>query len=256
MTGLDGTTVVVTGAAGGQGAAEIAALARSGAHVMACDIAWPHGHPDTPLGATGQITPRDMDITDPTAWRRLADEMADHPVRGLVNNAGVSMRARLGDIDLPEWERVFAVNVTGPMLGIQTLMPLMNEGASIVNVGSLASVTGHAAVGYTASKWALRGLSRAASLQLGPRGIRVNLINPGFIETPMTGAAPNAFRQANMLNTPLERLGTVEDVAPLVLFLLSDESSFISGAEIAVDGGQWAHGGAKFNFDFERMAST
>jgi 3alpha(or 20beta)-hydroxysteroid dehydrogenase len=146
---------------------------------------------------------------------------------------------------------VFAVNVTGPMLGIQALAPLMTSGSSIVNVGSLAAVTGHAAVAYTSSKWALRGLSKTASLTLGARGIRVNLVNPGFIETPMTNAAPAVFRDANITNTPLGRPGQVDDVAPLVMFLLSSESSFISGAEIPVDGGQWAHGGAMHNYTYE-----
>jgi 3alpha(or 20beta)-hydroxysteroid dehydrogenase len=112
-------------------------------------------------------------------------------------------------------------------------------------------VTGHAAVAYTSSKWALRGLSKTASLTLGARGIRVNLVNPGFIETPMTNAAPAVFRDANITNTPLGRPGQVDDVAPLVMFLLSSESSFISGAEIPVDGGQWAHGGAMHNYTYE-----
>jgi 3alpha(or 20beta)-hydroxysteroid dehydrogenase len=118
-----------------------------------------------------------------------------------------------------------------------------NLGGSIVNVSSVAGLAGYHAVGYTISKWGIRALSRVASLELGPRGIRSNAIFPGYIETPMTATAPEAFRRANVDATPLGRVGTADEVAPLVVFLISDEAPYISGAEIAVDGGQTAHGG-------------
>lgn len=254
MTELQDKVVVVTGAAGGQGLAEANALADAGAWVVACDRAWSAGRP---AADTGRTLYRDLDVSEPDAWSALASELAERfgVVHGLVNNAGTALRSRLGEVELTAWNRVFAVNVTGPMLGIQALTPLMPPGSSIVNVGSLAALTGHAAVAYTASKWALRGLTRTASMQLGDAGIRVNAIHPGYIETPMTAAAPDVFRQANLANTPLGRAGVVDDIAPLVLFLLSDSSAYITGAEIPVDGGQSGHAGAKVLYDTEREAT-
>ena len=134
----EGKVVVITGAAGGQGAAEARALAAEGATVVATDLA------------------------------------------------------------APELDQVMAVNVHGALLGIQALAPLMPAGASIVNVSSVAALGAYPAVGYTISKWAVRALSRVASLELGPRGIRSNAILPGYIETPMTASAPEAFRRANV----------------------------------------------------------
>jgi 3alpha(or 20beta)-hydroxysteroid dehydrogenase len=252
MMDLEGKVVVVTGAARGQGAAEVTALLEAGAAVVACDVTWPDG-----TGDDGRLRRRELDVASPEAWSALAAELgrAGGPVHGLVNNAGIALRSRLGEVDLAAWNKVFAVNVTGPMLGIQALLPLMVPGSAIVNVGSLAALTAHPAAAYTASKWALRGLSRVASMQLGDQGIRVNLVNPGYIETPMTAATPEAFRTANVANASLGRTGVPEDVAPLVVVLLSDGSSYITGAEIPVDGGQSAHGGAKFIFDTERRAA-
>ena len=130
----------------------------------------------------------------------MRDFIAEHHGRvdGLINNAGVTSRVRLPDVELEEWNRVLAVNLTGPMLGIKTLLPLMHEGSSIVNVGSIAGLTGHYTAAYTASKWGLRGLTRTAATELGSRGIRVNAVHPGYIHTPMTANAPETFLQANL----------------------------------------------------------
>jgi 3alpha(or 20beta)-hydroxysteroid dehydrogenase len=125
----------------------------------------------------------------------------------------------------------------------------MDAGASIVNVGSSAALTGHYPVAYTTSKWGLRGLTHVAATELGPRGIRVNIVHPGFIETPMTASAPDAMRGAQLELTPLERVGDADEVAAIVVFLLSDAASYISGAEIPVDGGFTSSGGAKVMAD-------
>jgi 3alpha(or 20beta)-hydroxysteroid dehydrogenase len=241
MRRVDGRVVVVTGAAGGQGAAEATALAEYGATVVATDVK----EPLRDLGASVRF--RHLDVAEPDSWRELAAWLSDEygRVDGLVNNAGVGSRTRLEDVSLAEWDRVMRINATGALLGVQALLPLMTEGASIVNVNSLAGLTGHFMTAYTTSKWALRGLSRIASMELGARGIRVNSIFPAFIDSPMTATAPPRFRESSVKEIPLGRVGSVEDVAPVVVFLISDDSRFISGAEIPIDGGEWAHGGVK-----------
>jgi 3alpha(or 20beta)-hydroxysteroid dehydrogenase len=246
---LEGRTVVITGAAQGQGAAEVEAAAREGAVVVATDILDDQGEKlAASLGEAGlDVRYRHLDVSSPESWASLVTWLEERggPVHGLVNNAGIPMRGRLGSVELDGWNRAYAVNATGPLLGIQALAPLMTEGGSIVNVGSVAGLVAHHAVAYTASKWALRGLSRVAALELAPRGIRTNIIHPGYIDTPlMTGADP-VFVQAHLSMTPLSRPGTPGEVAPLVVYLLSDESSYVNGAEISVDGGFAAHGGVK-----------
>lgn len=242
---LAGRTVVITGAAQGQGAAEVTAAAREGAHVVATDVLDDAGEE---LAASLRADALDvrfqhLDVTSPEDWSTLASSL--EIVHGLVNNAGIPMRARLGEVGLTDWNRAFAVNTTGALLGIQALAPLMPDGASIVNVGSVAGLTAHHAVAYTTSKWALRGLSKVAALELGPRGIRTNVIHPGYIETPLMATANPVFVEAHLSMTPLGRAGHTDEVAPLVVYLLSDESAYVNGAEITIDGGYAAHGGVK-----------
>ncbi len=250
-----GKVVVITGAARGQGAAEARALAAEGAIVVATDLVAADKIVPGELDGHGDaIAYRQLDVTDPAAWARLAAELKlrNGQVHGLVNNAGLTHLARLLDVELVDWERIFRVNTTGPLLGIQALAPLMPPGASIVTIGSAAALTPNFTAAYTASKWAVRGLAKVASLELGPLGIRSNLVHPGYIETPMVADAPSGFRQAQLAANPLGILGKPEDVAHLVVYLISDESRYLTGAEIAVDGGFTGQAGAKTLFDAVR----
>jgi 3alpha(or 20beta)-hydroxysteroid dehydrogenase len=141
------------------------------------------------------------------------------------------------------------INTFAPLVAMQRTVPRMKQGASIVNICSLAALNGHYTAAYTASKWALRGISRAASMEYGEQGIRVNAVFPGYIETPMTASAPKAFLEASRAAASLGRAGRPKEVAELCAWLLSDEASYVNGAEVSIDGGTWAHGGAKFLSD-------
>lgn len=245
LPGIEGHLFVVTGAGGGQGAEEALTLAAAGADVIAVDLA-----EDAPemreraASFAGSLEYRRLDVASEGDWAALAHSLDGRRVRGLVNNAGITHRARIGELDRADWDRVFAVNVTGAMLGIQALLPFMDAGSSIVNIGSVAGLTGHYTAAYTASKWALRGLTHASVTELGPRGIRVNLVHPGFIRTPMTASASPVFAEANSAIIPLHRVGEATEVADVVAFLLSDAAAFLTGAEIGVDGGQALSGAA------------
>ncbi|MGR0219977.1 SDR family oxidoreductase [Agromyces sp. ZXT2-6] len=240
MASHEGRTYVVTGAASGIGAATAAALAEAGARVIAADLARDAAPPDA-----HDLERVSLDVSDAASWTSVAERLtgAGTALDGLVNAAGITRRARLGDATADDFAAAFAVNATGPALGIQALAPLMPTGSSIVNVGSAAGAMAHYGVAYGASKWALRGITKTAAMELAPRGIRVNLVSPGFIETPMTASAPDAFRAVNLASTPLGRTGTPEEVAAVIVHLLSTDAAYVTGTEIAVDGGLTGHGG-------------
>jgi len=237
-----GRTIVITGAARGQGAAEAEILVREGARVIGADILDDEGRAlaeRLTASGPGTMEYRPLDVSSEEQWAGLAAHLratggteAGGLVHGLVNNAGVPYRARLLDMDVAGWDRVIGINLTGTMLGLRTLAPLMpaDDGAAIA---------------YTVSKWGLRGLTKVAALELAPRGIRVNAVHPGPIDTPISVGANPVFLRATVEQTLLGREGRAEEVAELVVFLLSARASYITGAEIPVDGGHTSHGGTK-----------
>jgi 3alpha(or 20beta)-hydroxysteroid dehydrogenase len=165
-----------------------------------------------------------------------ATHAAFGPVTVLVNNAGILSYGTVDVMTKADLERVLAVNLVGPMLGMKTVTPDMKAagGGAIVNISSAAGIIPmHALGAYTASKWGLRGLTKVAAMDLGHSGIRVNSIHPGGIETPMAaGGDPSMFA-----GQAIPRIGDVKEIAAAVAFLASDEASYITGAELAVDGG-------------------
>ena len=234
---MEGKVVIVTGAGSGQGLAEARLLADEGATVIATDISDAAETIDRALGGRGTFLRHD--VGDKESWNELIGEVKSRFGRldVLVNNAGVFKMAGLLDTSDELWDLHYRVNQLGIFLGMRAAAPLMRDsgGGSIVNVSSLAGMVGHGGIfAYATSKWAVRGMSKLAASEFGALGIRVNAIFPGAIDTPMLD--DNAgVRDPGFLNMiPLHRLGTPDDVAKLVRFLASDESSYITGAEITV----------------------
>jgi 3alpha(or 20beta)-hydroxysteroid dehydrogenase len=239
MGRLDGKIAIITGAARGQGAAEARLFAAEGARVVLADVLDDEGEAvAAEIGDAAVYT--HLDVTDEPQWQAAVALAEDRfgPVTVLVNNAGILLFQPLHKTDLADFDRVMRVNVQGVFLGMKSVTPSMTKagGGSIVNISSTAGLQGLPHLGaYVASKWAVRGLTKTAAIDLGHRNIRVNSVHPGGIDTPMvagtSGDAPFYKR------LPVPRMGSADEAARAVLFLASDEASYIAGAELAVDGG-------------------
>ena len=249
MGRLDGKVALITGAAGGQGTAEAELFVREGAAVVLTDINMAAG--EALARHLGSVGGRALflrhDASDEAAWQAVvaAAQKEFGRLHILVNNAGTIARQGIVETTLEAWNRTIAVNLTGPLLGMKHCAPAIRDsgGGAIVNISSTAGLTAHDDAAYTASKWGLRGLTKTAVLQFARWNIRVNSIHPGQIaDTGFFASGGEAFAHAARTAIPMGRQGTPRECADLVLFLASDEASFINGAEIAIDGGYIAAG--------------
>lgn len=240
MGRLDNKVCLITGAARGQGAAEARLFAAEGGTVWLTDVLDADG---TAVAEEIGGTYRHLDVRDESAWGDLVGEMVDAHGRidVLINNAGIFASGRHFETDVADFQRVMDVNCLGVFLGMRAVSPIMREqgSGSIVNISSLAGLTGGiGAFAYTTSKWAVRGMTKAAAAENGRRNVRVNSIHPGLINTDMLQQLPGAEDEMRMTRRiPLGRAADASEVAQLALFLASDESSYSTGSEFIVDGG-------------------
>ena len=238
MGRLQDKVCLITGGARGQGAAEAKLFKSEGASVWVTDVLDEEGQA---LADEIGVQYRHLDVRDEAGWSTLVEEIVglDGGLNVLINNAGIFRSNRLVDTPTDEFQLVMDINCLGVFLGMRSVAPAMmaTGNGSIVNISSLAGL--RAATGslaYGASKWAVRGMTKTASVEFARKGIRVNSVHPGLIETPMAdelGTSPERL----MKRTPLGRIAQAEEVANLALYLASDESSYSTGSEFIVDGG-------------------
>jgi 3alpha(or 20beta)-hydroxysteroid dehydrogenase len=239
---LSGKVALVTGAAGGQGAAAARRFVAEGAQVVIADVKDDDGKAlADEIGAHY----RHLDVSEEDGWAAAITEVADvyGPPTVLVNNAGVLHFAPLQDTKLADYQRIIQINQVGTFLGMRAVVPGMIEagGGSIINVSSIEGLRAAPFLtAYTASKFAISGMTKVAALELAAKGVRVNSVHPGMIET---GLLPTAFGGQPVdlsyaaKKVPLGRVGQPAEIAEMVLFLASDESSYCTGAEFVADGG-------------------
>ncbi|MEM7019275.1 MAG: glucose 1-dehydrogenase [Pseudomonadota bacterium] len=240
MGRLDNKVCLITGAAKGQGESEARLFANEGATVWLTDVLDEAGEKVAEeIGGTY----RRLDVRNEADWSTLVGEMVEAHGRidALINNAGIFATGRHFEIDPDEFGHVMDVNCLGVFLGMRAVSPVMREAGSgsIVNISSLAGLRGGTgAFAYHTSKWAVRGMTKAAAVENGRRNVRVNSIHPGLIDTDMMQQLPGAENEMRMTRRiPLGRAAEADEVAQLALYLASDESSYSTGSEFIVDGG-------------------
>jgi len=240
MDRLKEKVILISGGARGQGAAEARLLTAEGARVIIGDVLEAEGRRlASELGPAAAYVRQD--VTQERDWETAVNAAEKFSgLHGLVNNAGIYQPRTLMETDTELFERHLRVNQLGCFLGMKTVVPLMEQSGagSIVNISSVAGLRGSpGAIAYSATKWALRGMTKAAAIDLAPRKIRVNSVHPGPIDTEMLNVRTPEQNHQRLQLVPMKRMGTAEEVASLVLFLLSDESGYMTGAEVAIDGG-------------------
>jgi 3alpha(or 20beta)-hydroxysteroid dehydrogenase len=239
---LEGKVALVVGGARGLGAAQAERFSEEGATVVVADILTELG--EATAGRLKDAEFRFLDVTSEQNWNDVVDDVVARHGRldVMVENAGIYQGRKIVNIALQEWERVLAVNQTGPFLGLQTAGRAMiagGNGGSIVVLGSVAGLWGPwGGTSYSASKWAIRGMCRVAAKEFGPHGIRVNSIHPGYIQTELFESSTKNLDRAEIEKAiPLGRVGEAREVAALALFLAGDQSSYCTGQEFVIDGG-------------------
>ncbi len=240
MGRLKDKVAIITGGARGMGASHVRLFVKEGAKVVFTDLNEEEGRTlEEELGGNAKFIKQD--VTDASGWDKVVEETEKifGPVNILVNNAGITMNKSILEITEEEYRKIVDINQVSVFLGIKALTPSMKRTgtASIINISSMNGMVG-GAIGYTDTKFAVRGMTKAAALQLSPFGIRVNSVHPGVIETPMVTEGDSYELIKNFAKQiPMRRMAKPEEVSNLVLYLASDESKYSTGSEFVIDGG-------------------
>lgn len=241
MPRFDNRVVIVTGGASGMGAAHVRAFADEGATVVLADIDATMGE-QVAAQTRGPVHFANLDVTDESAWHAMVDDvvMRFGRVDVLINNAAILAVGAVEQETPQRFRRVVDVNLTGAFIGMHCVLPLMRKRGSgvVINIGSAAGLSAYpGSAAYVAAKWGLRGLSRSAAMDMAGSGVRVNAVFPGPTKTPMVAGMGGEYSNDLVVGQPIPRWATADEVSRVVVFLASDEASYCTGGEYAVDGG-------------------